>query len=183
MKFHKRHIVLAALVLALSAAVFINWQFSDESKALISDVSKELGAATYVNADATATDDEVQDVAKKTTSADTYFAKAETERQQARDEALEIAKETLALADASDEAKTSAVEQLNKLEDNIIKESNIESILKGKGYSQCLCFLSDDTCTITVLKSDIKDNSPLIIKDVVLSQTDVDFNSITIIDT
>lgn len=182
MKFQKRHIVLAALVLALGAAVFINWQFSDESKTLIDDVSKELGAATYVNADVSATNDEVQDVAKKTTSSDTYFAKAQTERQQARDEALEIAKETLNLADSTEDARTLAVEQLNKLEDNIVKESNIESILKGKGYSQCLCFLSDDTCTVTVLKSDLKDNSPLIIKDVVLSQTDVDFNSITIID-
>lgn len=181
MKFQKRHIVLAALVLALGAAVFINWQFSD-SDTLIEDVTKELGAATYVNADANATDDEVADVAKQTTASDEYFAKAELERETSRDSAVELAQETLTLADSSDEARTAAVEQLNMLEDNIVKESNIESILKGKGFSQCLCMISDDTCTVSVLKAELNDNAPLIIKDAVLSQLDIDFNNIKIIE-
>lgn len=180
MKFQKRHIVLASLVLALSAAVFINWQFSDDSS-LIKDVSKELGAATYVNADV-ATDDEVADVSKQTTAVDEYFAKAQLERQQSRDIAIETAQETLKLADSAEDAKTLAVEQLQKLEDNIVIESNIESILKGKGFSQCLCFVSDNSCSVAVLKSDMNDNSALIVKDAVLSQLGIDFNNITIIE-
>ncbi len=182
MKLHKRHIVLAALVLALSAAVFVNWRFSDSESSLISDVSKELGAATYVNADAQSTDDEVSSVAKQTTKADEYFAKALLERQQALDNAVDTAQDTLKLADSSDEAKSIAVEQLNKLEDNIVIESNIESILKAKGFSQCLCMIADDACSVAVLKSELKDNAPLIIKDAVLSQCEIDFNSITIIE-
>ncbi len=181
MKFQKRHIVLAALVLALGTAVFINWRFSDGDN-LIKDVSKELGAATYVNADAGATDDEVANVSKQTTAADEYFAKAELERETARDSAVELAQETLKLADSSDDARSLAVEQLNKLEDNIVKESNIESILKSKGFSRCLCMISDDTCTVSVPKSEIKNNAPLIIKDAVLSQLTIDFNNITIIE-
>ncbi len=182
MKFQKRHVVLAAPILALGGAVFINWQFSDNS-ALIGEVNKELGAATYVNAQVQATDDELSQVSKQTTKAQEYFAKAEVEREQARDSAVEIAKETLELADSSDEAKTLAVEQLNKLEDNIVTETNIENILKSKGFSQCLCMISDESCTVTVLKKELVDDSPLIIKDAVLSQLEIDFNNITIIDT
>lgn len=181
MKIQKRHIVLAALVLALGAAVFINWQFSDSGSSLIHKASKELGAATYVNAD-TSSDDEVANVSKQTTKADEYFAKAATERQQAYDSAVETAKETLKLADSSDEAKTQAVEQLNKLEDNLVIQSNIESLLKGKGLSNCLCLIGEDSCTVCVLKEELVDDTPLIIKDAVLSQMDIDFNSITIID-
>lgn len=181
MKFQKRHVVLAALVLALGTAVFINWQFSDGDN-LIKDVSKELGAATYVNADANATDDEVSDVAKQLSATDEYFAKALLERETSRDSAVEIAQETLKLADSTDEARSLAVEQLNRLEDNIVKESNIESILKGKGFSQCLCMISDDSCSVTVPKSEFKDNAPLIIKDAVMSQMTIDFNNITIIE-
>lgn len=181
MKFHKRHIVLAALILALSGAVFINWQFSDDSS-LISDVSKELGAATYVNADVTSTDDEVSTVSKQTSKSDEYFAKAQVEREQARDSAIDTAQETLKLADSSDDAKTLAVEQLNKLEDNIVIETNIENILKGKGFSQCLCMITDDSCSVAVLKEELVDDSPLIIKDAVLSQFDIEFNNITIIE-
>ena len=29
MKFHKRQLILASLVVALGAAVYLNWQFSD----------------------------------------------------------------------------------------------------------------------------------------------------------
>ena len=182
MKLQKRHIVLCALILALAAAVFINWQYNPESSDLISSVSKELGAATYVNADS-ASNDEVVGVSKQTTKADEFFAKAEVERQQTYDDAVDLAQQTLKLSDASDEAKAVAVEQLNKLEDNMITQINIEGILKGKGFSKCLCYISDSNCTVTVLKKDMKENSPLIIKDAVLSQLDIDFNSITIVET
>ncbi len=181
MKFQKRHIVLSALILALAVAVFINWQYNPESSDLISSVSKELGAATYVNADS-ATDDEVVGVAKQTTATDEFFAKAEVDRQQSYDDAIELAQQTLKMSDTSDEAKTIAVEQLNKLENDMVTQMNIESILKGKGFSQCLCYISESNCTITVAAKDMKENSPLIIKDVVLSQLDIDFNSITIVE-
>ncbi len=181
MKFQKRHVVLASLILALSAAVFINWQFSDERLNQSDEVSKELGAATYVNTD-TATGDEIANVAKQTDKTDEYFAKAVLEREQAQDKAIEIAQETLTMADSSDEAKTQAVNQLNKLEDNIVIQSGIESILKGKGFSQCVCFVTDNACTVTILKKDLTDNAPLIIKDAVMSQFEIDFNNIKIIE-
>ena len=52
MKFHKRQLILASLVVALGAAVYLNWQFS-EDKGLnstgILESTKELGEARYVN--------------------------------------------------------------------------------------------------------------------------------------
>ncbi len=56
MKFQKKHILFAALILALGAAVFINWQFSGSSS--VKPTAKELGAATYVSKDAKATADQ-----------------------------------------------------------------------------------------------------------------------------
>ncbi|MBR2715642.1 MAG: SpoIIIAH-like family protein [Ruminococcus sp.] len=181
MKIQKRHIVLTALILALSAAVFINWRFSDSDSSLVKDVSKELGVATYVNADV-ATKDEVANVSKNVTSTDEYFAKASLEREEAQDKAIETAQQTLKLTENSEEEKALALEQLQKLEDNFINQSNIESVLKGKGFSQCLCFITDESCTVSVPKNELKDNAPLIIKDVVLSHHKIDFNNITIIE-
>lgn len=179
MKIQKRHIVLAALILALGSAVYLNWQFQDVSK-LSADTSKELGAATYVNANST--DDQVEHVAKQTTNSEQFFSKATVERQQYRDEVIEIATKTVEASDSSDEAKTKAVEQLSKIEDTIIKESNIESLIKAKGFSNCLCFISDKACTVSVPKKELKKNSPLIIKDVVLSQLDIEFSQIVIVE-
>ena len=44
----KRQILLAALVLALGAAVFLNWQFSDNNELIATNMvnsTKELGEA------------------------------------------------------------------------------------------------------------------------------------------
>ena len=62
MKSKKKYIVFASLVLALSAAVYINWQLSG---AKTPQSAKELGAASYVSATASASDDEVQQTAAK----------------------------------------------------------------------------------------------------------------------
>lgn len=187
MKIQKRHIVLAALVLALGAAVYLNWQF-EGSNSLVKETSKQLGEATYVNADAKATADEYK--SKKVSvsndadnmAGDDYFLKASTERSQAQDKAIDTAKEVVVSADADKDIKEEAIETLNNLEKMIVSQSNIENILKAKGFSQCLCFISDDACSVAVLKNDMKDDSPLIIKDAVMSQYDVDFNNITILE-
>lgn len=182
MKIQKRHIVLAALILALSAAVFINWRFQGADNKIIKPTSKELGVATYVNSDITSTDDEVMGVSKTTKNSDSYFAKAIVERQQFHDKAIDLAQETLTLSDSSDEARAKAVEQLNKLEETFVKEGNIEGIIKAKGFSECLCYISDDSCTVTVLKNELKDNAAFVIKDAVLSQLDIGFDKIKIIE-
>ena len=58
MKIQKRHVLMASLVLALGAAVYLNWQFTGNSDMLSVDASKKLGEAQYVNGDIT---DETQE--------------------------------------------------------------------------------------------------------------------------
>ena len=48
MKINKRNIIVASLIVALSAAVYLNWQFGD-SNSLLTSSTKELGEAEYVN--------------------------------------------------------------------------------------------------------------------------------------
>ena len=180
MKIKKQHILAAALILALGAAVYINWQFSGTP--LISPASKELGAATYVSNDAEATSDEALTTANAELTPEGKLTQARTERAQAQDKALSEAKNILELSDSSDEAKTEAVKSADAIEKRILAQSNVESILKEKGFRDALCYISDGGCTVTVLKDDMKDDSPLIIKDAVLSQLDIEFNNIVIID-
>lgn len=181
MKIKKRHVVLAAVILALGAAVYLNWQFAD-SGSLIAPTSKELGEVAYVNAEAQATGDEAQAASKEQSDSSSYFAQAKTERQQSQDAAVSLAKETLTLTENDEEAKAEAVEQLNTLEKCFLAQSNIESVLRAKGFSECLCYISDEGCTVTVKSSELKENSPLIIKDAVQSQYEIDFNDIKIVE-
>lgn len=179
MKIKKQHILVGALVLALGAAVYLNWQFSGTP--LLSSASKELGAATYVNNDATATADEVKTTAGEMTP-QAKLAQARNDRTQAQDKALEAAENILSLSDSSEEAKEEAVKAANVIEQRILAQSNIEGILTAKGFSSAICYLSDSGCTVTVLKSELSEDSPIIIKETVISQTEVEFNNIVIVD-
>ena len=179
MKIHKKHILVSALVLALGAEVYINWQFSSSPNTKAA--TKELGAATYVSRDTAATVDESALRSNSLTAGEKLTA-ARIERTQTQDKALDTAKEILTLADSSDEAKKSAVEQANAIEQRIMTQNTIENILIAKGFSDVLCYVSDSGCTVTVLKSEMQKDSPLIIKDAVLSQLKVSFNDIVIIE-
>ena len=180
MKIKKQHVLVAALILALGAAVYLNWQFSGTP--LISLTSKELGAATYVSNEAKATVDEVQTSGSVDDSPESVIAKARNERSQVQDKALEEAKNVLELSDTSEEAKAEAVKTASAIEDRILAQSNVENILAAKGFPNTICFVSDAGCTVTVPSADMKDDSAIIIKDAVLSQIDVTFSNIVIVE-
>lgn len=180
MKIKKQHILVAALILALGAAVYLNWQFSGTP--LISSTSKELGAATYVSNDAAATVDEVTSDQVSEMTPESKLAQARTERTQAQDEALDAAKNILSLSDSSDEAKEEAVKAANTIEQRILAQSNIEGVLSAKGYPSAICYISDSGCAVTMLKSEMTDDAPMIIKEIITSQSEITFNNIVIID-
>ncbi len=175
MKINKRNIIAAALVVALGTAVYLNWQFGDASTMFTSS-TKELGEAEYVNKEVTVTTPDTALSSKQRN----YFSNARTEREQTQDKVVNIAKEVLEKTESSPKAKESAQAQADKIETYLTYQTNIENLLKAKGFSDCLCCITEKGCTIVVPKSDMKDNSSIIIKDVVLGQTGIKFKNITI---
>lgn len=186
MKIKKRHILLASMVLALSAAVYLNWQLSDNNNLTVADTSKELGAATYVNSN-TSSDEQAVSATQNTQSALTdeqieYFATARSDRQKTQDEVIQLARQVLELADSSDEAKEEAAEQLSAIEEILLSQNRIETTLKAKGFTDCICYLSQTSCTVIIPSNEMTDNSVLIIKDCVDEVADLPFENISIVE-
>ena len=200
MKMHKRQVVLAALVVALGAAVYLNWQFSDgegsirTQPAAASRSDGTLGQAQLVNASAAVSSSSAAPVSSAGTeqgnvlptasaSQDDYYTQARLDRQKARDEAAELIEQTLEDAQASDQAKKEAVDQAAELAQNQLKESNTENLLKAKGFADCIVFLQGDTCSV-VLKpgSASMEEDAAVVKDAVTSQTGVSYDKIQIVE-
>ena len=139
MKSKKKYIVFASLVLALSAAVYINWQLSG---AKTPQSAKELGAASYVSATASASDDEVQQTAALSNESKSYFSAERTKRQATQDKIIDDAKEIFNLESSSDEDKSEAEKNVEELLKTFTIQDSIESIVKAKGFSECLCSVS-----------------------------------------
>ena len=155
MKYGKRQLILASLVLALGAAVYLNWQFAGTGVAVdgesSSETSSALGAAQLVNnnyvetvsdgvesasgevsgQEAEPTQGEVSEAAEK-------LSDARMTRQTARDEAVELLEDILNDAESDSAVKEAAVSEASAIAQNILKETNIESLVAAKGFSECV---------------------------------------------
>lgn len=193
MKFGKRQLVMAGLVLALGAAVYLNWHFSNNtdllSPASSVTTSKELGQAQFVNNSSDGKDTASKDEKNKDTeqtngkldaNAGEYFAQATTDRQKAHDEVTDMAKEILESAQSSDSAKAEAVARAADLAIVIEQQSNIENLIKAKGFENCLVFIQNQECSIVVADEDLTEEDVLVIKDLASGQSGIAFDKIKI---
>lgn len=179
MKFQKKYVVLAALVLALGTAVYINWQFSSDKSI---SASKELGAASYVSATVSPSSaDEAVQTAALSKESQNYFASERTKRQSTQDKVIDDAKEIFDLENVSEEQKSQAQKSVEEMLRVFTVQDSIESIVKAKGFSECLCYISDEGVTVIVPDGELSDTSALIIDDAVTSHYEVEFDDISIV--
>lgn len=182
MKFWKRNAVVAAIVLFVCVAVYLNWSYNQQTGEE-TDVGKTLGEAALVGAQ---TDDPLLGTSGGTDGIVTtgYFSSARLNRQQARDSALALLQEA-----ATDEKATQAsVDQANTaiqtMADYTLTEAQIENLVAAKGYSDCVAFLSDNSISVVVsaTKNGLTEADTAKISDIVIEQTGLKASQIKIIE-
>lgn len=185
MKFHKRQIILASLVVALGAAVYLNWQFSDghgfDEEQAISETTHELGEARYVNTSKVAEKpDNLQPADPTNAQTKKFFAEASANRQKARDEALEKLKDLASSPNMTEEIKNEISKQVAAITKNIEQESNIENLIKAKGFGECLALIQNDECSVILSPGHLVENTAIVIKDIIMGQSGIKSDKIKI---
>ena len=155
----KGHIVLGALVLALGAAVYLNW-----------DYMKQTDYVAAGNTNQTTNDNE-----GTANYGDAYFVSARLSRTQSRDEALE---------DSAMEEGAAAVlaQQAQSLAKTIETEGKIENIIKAKGFTECMVYLDEDKVDVIVQSTGLTDSEAAQIMDAVMSEVEVEESNVSIIE-
>ncbi len=196
MKIGKKQLILTGLVLTLGAAVYLNWQFSGNTD-LISgsdavSVSKELGEAEFVNTSSdkkagestaqksTELSSSKESTASASKSSDEYFSQAKVNRQQTQDDIAEMTKKILESSEESDTAKAEAVAKAAELATVMEQQTNVESLIKAKGFEECMVFIQNGECSIVVRDSDLTADDALIIKDIATGQTGITVDKIKV---
>ena len=194
----KRQLVLASLVVALGAAVYLNWVFQGDGPLIATDTltsGGELGAAQLVNGKgsrapsssapsassqsaSSASSQAVETAAK----VDEYFSEAKLSRQKARDSSIELLQKVLEDASASDTAKKESVDKAATIAQNVVQESNIESLIKAKGFADCVVFLQNSECSVVVRSDGLLPNEAIAIKDIISGQSGVAYDKIKIVE-
>lgn len=208
MTFGKRQLVIAAMVVALGAAVYLNWQFSGNQPVTVADSSsvssstKQLGQTTYVNTEVSNEEASVASKSSKSESSGTsstssskantevssslskeqqeFFANERARRDQTQEKAIEDLSEIIESASNSESAKQEAVKAADSLAKTIKAESDIETEIKTKGFEDCMVSINNQSCTVIVTKGLLTDATAITIKDIVNRQGNIDFDKITI---
>ena len=148
----------------IGAAVYVNWalfggpESSDDVNAnLPSDTGEVLNAGTG-------------EEKKESTN---YFAASQIERQRARDEAIEVLQGVVDDAASLDAAKEQALADIAAIAANIELEANIESLIKAKGFEECVAVINGDKANIIVSSEGLKPNQLSQILEIVYIQADI----------
>lgn len=169
----KGQIAVAVMLVALGAAIWLNTKYLPSS-------TKYLGEASYVS---TTEDDKdsVQTSAKPENSSEDYFTTAKKERTKARETAVEAVEEMLDSDKLTDADKKAVLEKIAKIGADIERESNIEALLKAKGFEKALAVISDSGIDIVVYSKGLTSAETMQIQDIVTEQTDIPLANIKII--
>ena len=209
MAMGRRQLVLAALVVALGAAVYLNFIFNGNdnqlpaTQAVASTVGRQYGQTLYVNGSAVSgkasassaksgktssvpvSSGKTASAVKTAVPADGSFdfSAAKLSRQKAQDEAKEeIEKVLTGTGSTAATAQKEAVAQVAALTQNIVKQSDLETLIKAKGFPDCIVTLGNNQCSVVVKTKQNSENDAVVIQDLVSDQTGLPFDKIKIIE-
>lgn len=185
---------LLTLVVALGVAVYLNWEHAKSTDLALDAAEANAPVATGVVTDALAVDGEVETGDKNYGEAqlvsvgeptgEEFFEQARLTRTKSRDEALDTLQKSLKSAKLSDEEKEKLTAELTAAIDHITAESDIENLVKAKGFVDCVAFIDGDAVDVTVMTTSdgLTREEVAQIRDIVLSKCQVTAQNITIVE-
>ena len=193
-----RKVTALTLAAALVVAVYLNWQYARAGVTLEENaVQVAAGADTADEAsapilDGLMTEAEAVSSANKnygeaqlvSVANHKFFEEARLKRTKAHDEAMDAVQKALKSLSLSAEEKKSYTQQLTGNLEDLHAENEIETLVKAKGFADCLCFLQSGRADLTVMTSGDALTAAQVaqIRDIVLSKSSVTAQNITIVE-
>ena len=148
----KRGIIVFASLVIIGGAVYLNYSYYNENEA---------------------TEQATETVGVSDDGGESYFTMTEMNRQQNRDEAMEVLQTIVDSTGATQEDKDAATQNIKIIADNIQAEGNIESLVSSKGFEECVAVLGEDSATVVVKSDGLLDNEITQIQEIVYSEAGV----------
>lgn len=190
MKMWKRNAVVVAIVLFVGAAVYLNWSYNNQTPGdqdKDDSGSKVLGQSTLVSGSSEGDgDDTLASATEDGQSTGTgYFATARLNRQQARDNALELLQQAAADEKADQTMVDEANASIQAMAAFTMSEAQVENLVTAKGYGDCVCFISENSVSVVVSATEtgLNENDIAKIVEIVMEETGLSADRIKIIET
>ncbi|MBQ7923270.1 MAG: SpoIIIAH-like family protein [Clostridia bacterium] len=142
-KIGKKTIVTVCTVFVLGCAVVLNVILYNSGDEAEDGMKLAVDLKGQGNTETTQTSSD-------STAISSYFQTMSLNRQQARDEAMEVLMAVAESQTALEDAKAAALSDMSRLATDIETESNIETMILSKGFTQCIAVISDGGCNVIV---------------------------------
>ena len=179
-KVGKKSVIIAAMVLMLGGAVYVNWMVSGGSLSLSQVVNGNNSDKTLGNAELVG--NVVSSGQTENPHTDT-FTQLRLSRSQSRDESISALKIVTENELLSVDERKSAVDTLSVLVANMQAEANVENLVKAKGFYDCMTYIGSENVTVTVaVKEPLTASQVAQIKDIAVSETNYSSEKIKIVE-
>lgn len=167
-----KSVIIVSALLLVGLAVYLNYRWFYDPLTSIG-FGKTNMEDRYDDSQKTSADgkDEVKD----------YFTATALTREQSRDEAIDVLKLVAENADSTAEAKAKAASEISRIAESIQNESNIESLVKAKGFEQCLAIIGEDSVSVIVKAQSLQANQAAQILSIVCETTGIAPEKVSII--
>ena len=167
-----RSVVIIVAVLLIGLAVYLNYRW-------FYDPIDSMGYGDN-NMDDNYSDTESTggDVSEEENN---YFTSTALDRQEARDEAIDVLKLVAENVESSEEAKAAAAAQISQIAVDIQNEANIETLVKAKGFEECVAVISDNSVSVIVSAESLKASQTAQILTIVYETTGISPENVSII--
>ena len=166
-----RSLVVVSAVLLVGLAVYLNYQwFYDPVNSMgygDNNMDDNFSDSTTVGGEADGEEN--------------YFTSTALNRQEARDEAIDVLKLVAENAEASEEAKAEARERISQIAIDIQNEANIETLVKAKGFEECVAVISEDAVSVIVSAESLQASDTAKILSIVYETTGISPSKVSII--
>lgn len=201
MLIKRRQLLMATLVIALGAAVFVNWYFTrtDENlktqKGSESEYVQNLGEAKYVESDnvktkttesnSVKTNNKISNNNKtseseKQSNNEDLFSEIKLNRTKAHDKAIDDLKNTLDTVSVDSAISESVAKSVDELSDSIKAEADIETLIKAKIGADSVVVINNNSAEIVVEKGKLNEQAVLVITELVTENTNIPAGNIKI---
>lgn len=179
----KRQIVIASLLVTLSVAAFLNWQFATGDQAVtVMDVSEKTKKNEEENHSSNYGEAEL--VNKKTdkkVEKNDYFKQEKLVRDSSYDDAIDNTNSILKNNNLSPDDRSKVLDQSLMLSEKKTQQESIESQVKAKNLADdCVSYINGNRVNIYVKTSNLTEEKVAQIKDIAVGVTDTSASNIVI---
>lgn len=181
----KRGAIIAVLAVLMVAAVWLNIDLQNKDNASEDEqTSKILGQAQMVDGNGmeAGAEGEATDAQAAMSAGGDYCAQARLNRQNSRDEALELLREVSENQNADQDTRAQAAVDMSRIADEIELESAMENLICAKGFEDCVVQIADEKVTVCVKCAALLQSGVTQIQDIVTDYCDVTADQIKIME-